>query len=425
MNRFFQIHTLTSYPASLLNRDDAGSAKRISFGGTVRTRISSQCLKRHWRTYNGEHALLGIEGVEASVRSRYTFEQEVYAKLASGGADADRANTVVAAMMPLILGKNKKGDDSEGDDGSEDGGTEGDAGGDEVDESEKQEGKKPKSKKVKKGEASAGAREQLMTKQITVFGRPELAFFATAGAEILESLSANGDAKKAVEAYFKVKGQKENLQALKLGAGLDAALFGRMVTSDTLARCDAAIHVAHAFTVHEEASESDYFSAVDDLLKGAGATGSGHINSAELTTGLFYGYVCVDVPLLISNLSGDRALAGEVLARLVHTVATVSPGAKLGSTAPHAFAQVVLAEVGKSQPRTLANAYFDAVKPRDFLLGTAYEALARHVREIDEMYDLTTERALAAIGPREKLANVLPAPVSIAQVAEFARRIVK
>jgi len=147
MNRFFQIHTLTSYPASLLNRDDAGSAKRISFGGTVRTRISSQCLKRHWRTYNGEHALLGIEGVEASVRSRYTFEQEVYAKLVSGGADADRANTVVAAMMPLILGKNKKGDDSEGDDGSEDGGTEGDAGGDEVDESEKQEGKKPKSKK--------------------------------------------------------------------------------------------------------------------------------------------------------------------------------------------------------------------------------------------------------------------------------------
>ena len=33
--------------------------------------------------------------------------------------------------------------------------------------------------------------------------------------------------------------------------GLDAALFGRMTTGDMLARCDAAIHVAHAFTVHE------------------------------------------------------------------------------------------------------------------------------------------------------------------------------
>ena len=47
--RFLQIHTLHSYPAALLNRDDSGLAKRMPFGGAVRTRISSQCLKRHWR----------------------------------------------------------------------------------------------------------------------------------------------------------------------------------------------------------------------------------------------------------------------------------------------------------------------------------------------------------------------------------------
>ena len=43
--RFLQIHTLHSYPAALLNRDDSGRAKRMPFGGAVRTRISSQCLK--------------------------------------------------------------------------------------------------------------------------------------------------------------------------------------------------------------------------------------------------------------------------------------------------------------------------------------------------------------------------------------------
>ena len=43
-DRFLQIHFLTSYAATLLNRDDAGFAKRIPFGGVVRTRISSQCL---------------------------------------------------------------------------------------------------------------------------------------------------------------------------------------------------------------------------------------------------------------------------------------------------------------------------------------------------------------------------------------------
>ena len=46
---FLQIHTLTAYPASLLNRDDAGLAKRIPFGNAQRLRVSSQCLKRHWR----------------------------------------------------------------------------------------------------------------------------------------------------------------------------------------------------------------------------------------------------------------------------------------------------------------------------------------------------------------------------------------
>ena len=52
--RFLQVHTLTSYPAVLLNRDDAGLAKRLPYGGSVRTRVSSQCLKRHWRTVRGD-----------------------------------------------------------------------------------------------------------------------------------------------------------------------------------------------------------------------------------------------------------------------------------------------------------------------------------------------------------------------------------
>ena len=44
--RFLQIHTLSPYTAALLNRDDSGLAKRLPYGGALRTRISSQCLKR-------------------------------------------------------------------------------------------------------------------------------------------------------------------------------------------------------------------------------------------------------------------------------------------------------------------------------------------------------------------------------------------
>lgn len=50
MSRFIQIHTLTSYPPANLNRDDLGRPKTAVMGGVERLRISSQSLKRHWRT---------------------------------------------------------------------------------------------------------------------------------------------------------------------------------------------------------------------------------------------------------------------------------------------------------------------------------------------------------------------------------------
>jgi CRISPR system Cascade subunit CasC len=181
-----------------------------------------------------------------------------------------------------------------------------------------------------------------------------------------------------------------------------------MKTSDVLADCEAAVHVAHAFTVHEEHSETDYFTAVDDLARefaeesGAGA---GHVNAAELTTGLYYGYLAVDVPLLISNLEGvnqadwqtaDKQLAGEVVERLIHLVATVSPGAKLGATAPYSLADFVAVESGDFQPCTWANAFFEPVQGPN-LKEKSMDKLARHVRALDRMYQPGTKRMYATL----------------------------
>jgi hypothetical protein len=71
--RFIQIHTLHTYPAALLNRDDAGLAKRLPLGNAVRTRISSQCLKRHWRVVEDQFALSRLD-VPMAIRSRGTLE---------------------------------------------------------------------------------------------------------------------------------------------------------------------------------------------------------------------------------------------------------------------------------------------------------------------------------------------------------------
>jgi CRISPR system Cascade subunit CasC len=105
--RFLQIHTLTNYPASLLNRDDAGFAKRMPFGGAVRTRISSQCLKRHWRTYEGENGLATI-GAPESVRSRVSFERYVVKPLVEKGVKEDLARVAAQALVGKVFGGDAK-----------------------------------------------------------------------------------------------------------------------------------------------------------------------------------------------------------------------------------------------------------------------------------------------------------------------------
>ena len=50
MTGFLQLHLLTFYPPANLNRDDTGRPKTATVGGVPRLRISSQTLKRAWRT---------------------------------------------------------------------------------------------------------------------------------------------------------------------------------------------------------------------------------------------------------------------------------------------------------------------------------------------------------------------------------------
>ena len=67
MTTFIEMHALRSFPPSNLNRDDLGTPKTAVFGGTRRLRISSQCLKRTWRT--SEHFRGAFAESELGVRT--------------------------------------------------------------------------------------------------------------------------------------------------------------------------------------------------------------------------------------------------------------------------------------------------------------------------------------------------------------------
>lgn len=228
--------------------------------------------------------------------------------------------------------------------------------------------------------------------------------------------------REAVVAWLKDKDQKKNIEAMKLGSGLESALFGRMVTSDVLTSRDAAVYVAHAFTVHEAQVENDYFTVVDDLLRESGEVGSAGIFDTELASGLYYGYVVVDVPQLVANLEGVgikecfdvgpemRELAAKVVHHLLHLIATVSPGAKRGSTAPFEWAKLMLVEAGEWQPRSLAGAFQNALdtdgeKIRERAVGQ----LVNELQRLDAAYGAPCERRYLSVDDCEVPgANRLP-----------------
>jgi CRISPR system Cascade subunit CasC len=58
MSRFLQLHLLSFFPPANLNRDDTGRPKTAVVGGTTRLRLSSQALKRAWRTSDAFAAAL-------------------------------------------------------------------------------------------------------------------------------------------------------------------------------------------------------------------------------------------------------------------------------------------------------------------------------------------------------------------------------
>ncbi len=389
--RFLQIHTLTHYPASLLNRDDAGFAKRMPMGGSIRTRVSSQCLKRHWRVYDGEHSLKEIEAPE-SVRSRVAFERYVVDPIVATGIDANTARRAAQKVIAKVFGSEAK-----------------------------QEKAANKAGKRKGPEDGTEVASPATTPQVTVLGRPELDYLCSLASRAIAASAGDGlQLEKALDGLLNEKELKKNLQALRPGsleAGLGAALFGRMVTGDILSRTDAAIHVAHSVTVHGQQSESDYFTAIDDLIREDGEQASGHINVSELASGLFYGYVVVDVDGLVSNLGGDRTLAGDVIERLVHMVATVSPGAKRGSTAPYAYSHLVLVEGGRAQPRTLQNAFIEPVRTSGNLVDNAYTAMQQHLSDLDGMYGKQEVRAHSGLATGGRFEN----PQTLTQLASWAR----
>ena len=107
MTNFLQLHVLVAYPPSNLNRDDTGRPKSAMMGGVPRLRISSQALKRAWRTSSvfADH-LQGHLGVRTK-----RLGAEIRERLAAAGTPDEKALAVPRAVAG-VLGKIKSEKDA-------------------------------------------------------------------------------------------------------------------------------------------------------------------------------------------------------------------------------------------------------------------------------------------------------------------------
>jgi len=391
MNRFIQLHMLTAYPPANLNRDDQGSPKTAKMGGYDRLRVSSQCLKRTWRTSETfEQALANHLGARTKEMGR-----KVYQRLIEKGVkhkDALEWTKSIAGVFGKLKTLSKKEKDA--------------LKGLSPEERRQQELREVEIEQlaffdVEEQKAIMSLADELARRNEakTKAEDKEDSKDSTESEESGEDkdTSKDGKAKDKEEEEEKdigpTKGELDLLR--KHVASVDIALFGRMLASSPAYNIEAACQVAHAISVHPVVIEDDYFTAVDDLNDGQDDLGASHIGETRFAAGLFYSYICINREMLIENLGGDGALASKAVRALVDAAVKVAPSGKQNSFASRAYASYVLAEKGNQQPRSLSIAYLKPINPRenDDFVTDSIKALVKQKDSFDQVYgDCADER---------------------------------
>lgn len=297
MTTFLQLHLLTAYPPSNLNRDDTGRPKTVIFGGEPRLRVSSQSLKRAWRTSSVFAERLGDRMGKRTQR----LGEEVYGRLTKGGMTDDEA-LETAKRIAGVFGK-LADDDHE----------------------------KP-----------------AYIRQLAFVSPEERQRAFDLADRALEGEKIEPDAKSLLVEH---DGAADIAMFGRMLA--DNPAFNReaaVQVAHALTTHKAAVEDDYYVAVDDLKNPAEH----DDV-------GTSFIGVQEYGAGLFYLYACVDCDLLRKNLGGDVGLAQDAVDALVTAAATVSPRGKQASFASRARASFVMAERGPQQPRTLAAAFLKPV----------------------------------------------------------------
>lgn len=359
MTTFLQLHLLTSYPPACLNRDDLNRPKSAVMGGVPRLRISSQSLKRAWRTSDVfSEQLTGKIGIRSKELGRRIKEA-----------------LLTGASLGVLLQGNPPSAEADG----------------LISEKDANEWAWTIAFQFVQGKESNLSKDSLKSEQVVFYSRDEL--------DEMEKLVI---ALRKTGTHAPTPEQLEALKKKGAPRTADLAMFGRMLASSPDFNVEAACQVAHAITVHRAAVEDDYFSAVDDLNRREENVGFAFGGEQGFGAGLFYQYVCIDCDRLRENLGGDATLAERAIKALIEAAATVTPTGKRNPFGHHMNAYYILAEKGSRQPRGLSLAFMKPVSEGD-MLNDAVSALTSMRDNLDKVYyrgESLPSKALLALPDR-------------------------
>lgn len=363
-----EIHIVQNFAPSNLNRDDTGSPKDCELGGVRRSRISSQCFKRAIRDAFETHDLVPLS--ERAARTKRLID-EVSSRVV---AQRDTSDAVArAAVTKALEAVGLKADESTG----------------------------KTQYLLFLPRRSLDAIAKLVGDNLEVLANDAA---KVAEADAKPELTESGPAKKTSKAKAGKAAKAEGKEAADpvLKKALEEvfqdgtktpelALFGRMIADAPSWNVDAACQVAHAISTNRVAVEFDFYTAIDDLKKDDTA-GSDMMGTVPFNSACFYRYLVVDVDGLTKNLGGDDAAkeqAKRTIAAFIRASVLAIPTGKQNSMAAQNLPSLVLCDVrDKAEPRSLANAFVDPVRPgRDGdLVSQSTLKLAKYAASLDKVY---------------------------------------
>jgi CRISPR system Cascade subunit CasC len=343
-----ELHILHSFAATNLNRDDTGNPKDCVFGGAHRLRVSSQCLKRAIRHNPVFNANTQVEN---GVRTKRLIEN-ISTSLQQSGKDDKSSDEMATKFVEAVYSKldSKRSD---------------------------------------------------LTAVLIYVSPSEIEWITNK----LDKAESQEDVNSCAKEIAKILEKRTT-------SAPDIALFGRMLAEHPDANIDAACQVAHAISTHAVKTETDFFTALDDL-KPEDTAGADMIGTIAFGSACYYRYSRLDWQQLVENLGGNTELAAKTVKAFLLASEAANPGGMANSHDNNPRPSLLLGVVrddSKGAPWSLVNAFEEPIFSRNGYLSESIKRLDSYWQGMLDYYGSESVKvSVVAAHPTVQLGQTLQA----------------